>query len=115
MTVLNVAEMLSINPETVRRWIRSGQLHASKTKEDMFDISYDDLMLFLNTKIKYKQRIQPKTDDAVIIKLQSLETKLNALEAVISSLKEQHETIQNEIKSLKETMDMKGSLHESKN
>ena len=115
MTVYEVAAMLSVNPETVRRWIRSGQLRASMSG-DMFNISHDNLNSFFEKNAKYKSRVQPKTDEAVRYKIEAFEAKIDFLTVAASSLEKQQKFIQNEIESLKESINvLKGESHESEN
>ena len=54
MTVREVAALLEVNNETVRRWIRTGRLHADKdsNKEGNY-ICYDAFMDFLDDNPKY--------------------------------------------------------------
>ncbi|WP_066647661.1 MULTISPECIES: helix-turn-helix domain-containing protein [Clostridia] len=53
-TVKEVAEMLDTNPETVRRWIRSGKLKAEKSsRKDGNVIQEDDLYKYLRGTSKY--------------------------------------------------------------
>lgn len=48
--VEDVADILDVNRETVRRWIRSGKLRAKATsKRNGYRISHDDLMEFAKT------------------------------------------------------------------
>ena len=53
-TVKQIAEMLNTNPETVRRWIRSGKLSAKQdSKKSGNVISSDSLQSFLQSAPKY--------------------------------------------------------------
>lgn len=57
-TVIQVAALLNINPETVRRWIREEKLHAEQTsKKEGNLISEVDLMKFLYRYPKYNGRM----------------------------------------------------------
>ena len=53
-TVKQISDMLNTNPETVRRWIRSGKLFATQTsKKGGNVISSDSLQSFLQSTPKY--------------------------------------------------------------
>lgn len=53
--VKDIADLLKTNPETVRRWIRSGKLKATRgaSKKEGSSISSDDLLKFLENNAKY--------------------------------------------------------------
>lgn len=52
--VKQIADMLNTQPETVRRWIRSGKLHAKKaSRKDGHVVTKDDLNKFLKNSPKY--------------------------------------------------------------
>lgn len=53
-TVLDVAKLVGKNPETVRRWIRSGKLKAAQSsRKDGNVVLEDDLYCFLRSSAKY--------------------------------------------------------------
>lgn len=53
-SVAEIAKLLNVNKETVRRWIRSGQLKSTqKSKRDGNVIDELDLFEFVQTKPKY--------------------------------------------------------------
>lgn len=53
-SVKDIADMLQTNPETVRRWIRSGKLKADRTsKKDGNIIREDELYKYLRSTSKY--------------------------------------------------------------
>ena len=53
--VAEIAKLLNVNKETVRRWIRSGQLKSTKkSKKDGNVIDELDLFEFVQTKPKYR-------------------------------------------------------------
>ena len=53
--VAEIAKLLNVNKETVRRWIRSGQLKSTKkSKRDGNVIDELDLFEFVQTKPKYR-------------------------------------------------------------
>lgn len=52
--VKQIADMLNTQPETVRRWIRSGKLHAEKaSRKDGHVVTEGDLNNFLKSSPKY--------------------------------------------------------------
>ena len=53
-SVKQIADMLNTQPETVRRWIRSGKLHAEKaSRKDGHVVTEGDLSKFLKSSPKY--------------------------------------------------------------
>lgn len=53
-SVKQIAELLSTNPETVRRWIRNGKLQAiQESRKDGNSVSEDELEKFLKKTPKY--------------------------------------------------------------
>ena len=57
-TVAEIAKLLNVNKETVRRWIRSGQLKSTKkSKRDGNVIDELDLFEFVQTKPKYRNMV----------------------------------------------------------
>ena len=57
--VAEVAKLLKVNEETVRRWIRSGDLIATiESKKKGFVINEQDLYEFLETKHKCRARVE---------------------------------------------------------
>lgn len=56
-----IAELLNINEETVRRWIRSGKLKAERSSKKQGNVVYEeDLFEFISDKPKYKKMIRAK-------------------------------------------------------
>ena len=56
--VAEIAKLLNVNKETVRRWIRSGQLKSTKkSKKDGNVIDELDLFEFVQTKPKYRNTV----------------------------------------------------------
>ena len=56
-----IADLLDINEETVRRWIRSGELKAERSSRKQGNIVYEkDLFDFISNKPKYKKMIRAK-------------------------------------------------------
>lgn len=66
MTVYNtveIAKLLEINSETVRRWIRSGDLKAARSANKYGSlVAEDDLRKFVADKPKYKHKLELKLD-----------------------------------------------------
>lgn len=57
-SVAEIAKLLNVNKETVRRWIRSGQLKSTqKSKRDGNVIDELDLFEFVQTKPKYRNMV----------------------------------------------------------
>ena len=57
-SVAEIAKILNVNKETVRRWIRSGQLKSTqKSKRDGNVIDELDLFEFVQTKPKYRNMV----------------------------------------------------------
>ena len=57
-SVAEIAKLLNVNKETVRRWIRSGQLKSTqKSKRDGNVIDELDLFEFAQTKPKYRNMV----------------------------------------------------------
>ena len=56
--VAEIAKLLNVNKETVRRWIRSGQLKSiKKSKKDGNVVDEVDLFEFVQTKPKYRNMV----------------------------------------------------------
>lgn len=57
-SVAEIAKLLNVNKETVRRWVRSGQLKSTqKSKRDGNVIDELDLFEFVQTKPKYRNMV----------------------------------------------------------
>lgn len=57
-TVTEIAKMLNVNEETVRRWIRSGYLKATATsRKKGYIIDKKDLYEFVKNKPKYSTKL----------------------------------------------------------
>ena len=60
--VAEIAELLQINKETVRRWIRSGELKSTqKSRKNGSVVDELDLFEFVQTKPKYRRRFSKKS------------------------------------------------------
>ena len=57
--VAEIAELLQINKETVRRWIRSGELKSTqKSRKNGSVVDELDLFEFVQTKPKYRHMVE---------------------------------------------------------
>lgn len=66
--VKQIADMLNTQPETVRRWIRSGKLHAKKaSRKDGHVVTEDDLKKFLKHSPKYASMARGLLGTAMIM------------------------------------------------
>lgn len=77
--VMEIASLLNVNVETVRRWIRSGKLRSTQTSKKTGNVvNEQDLFEFLETKPKYRRRLEtPKTpkiriDDSLPVRLRDM-------------------------------------------
>ena len=99
--VREVARLLNINEETVRRWIRTGMLKATiSSKKEGFIIDEIDLFEFACSKPKYGRLlglIETKTDDTyrdelqlklskLIIKRDELNDRIYAIQTLLGEL-----------------------------
>ena len=80
-SVAEIAKLLNVNKETVRRWIRSGQLKSTqKSKRDGNVIDELDLFEFVQTKPKYRNMVGvPKLQISNTIIKEDLNYLLNDL------------------------------------
>lgn len=59
-TVTQVSEMFNVDPETVRRWVRNGQLNATlECKRSGFHIDEESVNNFINRYPKYRRIVLP--------------------------------------------------------
>ncbi|MCI6533911.1 MAG: helix-turn-helix domain-containing protein [Lachnospiraceae bacterium] len=66
-TVKEIADMLNTNPETVRRWIRNGKLHAEKNSNKSGNVILEtSLNTFASTMPKYQKMISSNVSNALI-------------------------------------------------
>jgi excisionase family DNA binding protein len=74
--VTEIAKLLNVSDETVRRWIRSGALRSTKTSNKIGNaIDEQDLFEFVQTKPKYRKMLgSPETclDDTISEELNDL-------------------------------------------
>lgn len=95
-SVMEIAKLLNVNVETVRRWIRLGGLKATQTSKKMGNVINEvDLFEFIRTSPKYRKMmclLEPKIDDTYSKKLNELLSDLIAerdqLDKRISNIKE---------------------------
>lgn len=89
-TVCQIASMLNVNPETVRRWVRNGELDAIKTdcKKEGFLIDEKSILNFTNSHKKYKglidQSNQQKSD--TIQRLYEIRKRVEKIEKLVSEI-----------------------------
>ena len=56
-----IADLFGVDNETVRRWIRSGELKAEQSSRKQGNIVYEkDLLCFISDKPKYKKMVSSK-------------------------------------------------------
>lgn len=90
--VKEISELLSVNEETVRRWIRSGELKASQSSKKQGNIVNEyDLLIFVSDKPKYKKMIGGEenwdtTTNSLVDLLNQLINQRNLLDKCISKI-----------------------------
>ena len=101
-SVAEIAKLLNVNKETVRRWIRSGQLKSTqKSKKDGNVIDELDLFEFVQTKPKYRNMVGvPKLQISNTIIKEDLNYLLNDLIYERDKLNDEINKIQKIIKEL---------------
>lgn len=101
-SVAEIAKLLNVNKETVRRWIRSGQLKSTqKSKRDGNVIDELDLFEFVQTKPKYRNMVGvPKLQISNTIIKEDLNHLLNDLIYERDKLNDEINKIQKIIKEL---------------
>ena len=101
-SVAEIAKLLNVNKETVRRWIRSGQLKSTqKSKRDGNVIDELDLFEFVQTKPKYRNMVGvPKLQINNTIIKEDLNYLLNDLIYERDKLNDEINKIQKIIKEL---------------
>ena len=93
-TVTQVSEMFNVNPETVRRWCRNGQLNATlKCKRSGFHIDEKSLNDFVNRYPKYG-RIALPTEVYSIDNWNEIQTRLNKIKRYTKRINELVEEIE---------------------
>ena len=101
-SVAEIAKILNVNKETVRRWIRSGQLKSTqKSKRDGNVIDELDLFEFVQTKPKYRNMVGvPKLQISNTIIKEDLNYLLNDLIYERDKLNDEINKIQKLLKEL---------------
>ena len=79
-SVKEIADLLEINPETVRRWIRDGKLKSVQiSRKKGNKIAKDDLQRFLKSTPKYSPMINPLHDNiSPLVNLAALSAEIIA-------------------------------------
>lgn len=109
MTVTEISVRLGVCAETVRRWIRSGELKVSTRYDEKntaardYGITASDLAAFLETHPKYDVFGTRAIDD-IDITISSMEQRLRIVEDVACGLKQQQDFLETEIKAMKATL-----------
>mgnify|MGYP002343952694 CR=1 FL=1 len=88
-TVKEVAEVMDVNEETVRRWIRSGELKASQSSKKQGNVVNEyDLLVFVSDKPKYKKMIgcEQNTTNSLVDLLDHLINQRNLLDKCITKI-----------------------------
>ena len=101
-SVAEIAKLLNVNKETVRRWIRSGQLKSTKkSRRDGNVIDELDLFEFVQTKPKYRNMVGvPKVQISNTYISEKLNYLLNDLIYERDKLNDEINKIQKIIKEL---------------
>lgn len=79
-TVMEIAGLLNVNNETVRRWIRSGKMRSTRQSyKTGHCVNERDLYEFIETIPKYKIRLKspnPQIDNSLSIRLRDMLTEM---------------------------------------
>ena len=111
-TVSEISSLLDASPETVRRWIRGGELTAIQTsRKEGNQITEDDLLKFLRSKPRYRAIVGRIMTERLLNKsrntpLRTLKTENDLLENLLAEhivfCQEMLEQKKNEIAKLQE-------------
>lgn len=94
-TVTQVSEMFNVNPETVRRWCRTGQLSATlECKKSGFHIDEKSLNDFANRYNKYGKMVLPTEAISIKDNLKEIQTRLNKIKRYTKRIDELVEEIE---------------------
>lgn len=94
-TVTQVSEMFNVNPETVRRWCRTGQLNATlECKKSGFHIDEKSLNDFANRYNKYGKTVLPTEAVSIKNNLNKIQTRLNKIKRYTKRIDELVEEIE---------------------
>lgn len=87
-TVTQVSEMFNVDPETVRRWIRNGQLNATlECKRSGFHIDEESVNDFIDRYPKYGRIVLP-TEVYSIDNRNEIQTRLNKIKRYTKRINE---------------------------
>lgn len=79
-TVTQVSEMLSVDPETVRRWVRTGRLKATlENKRSGFHIDEESFNDFVNRYPKYGRVVLPTINLPTIDSSKEIKIRLDKI------------------------------------
>ena len=97
-TVSQVSEMFNVDPETVRRWCRTGRLNATlESKKSGFHIDEESLNDFANRYHKYGKTASP----TVVF---SIKDNLNEINSRLKKIKRYTKRIDELVKEIEELM-----------
>lgn len=97
-TVSQVSEMFNVDPETVRRWCRTGRLNATlESKKTGFHIDEESLNDFANRYHKYGKTTSPKVAS-------SIKDNLNEIQSRLKEIKRYTKRIDELVKEIEELM-----------
>lgn len=89
-TVSEISSLLDASPETIRRWIRSGELIAIQTsRKEGNQITEDDLLKFLRSKPRYRAVVGRIMTERILNKVgntpaRTLKTEKNPIEDILA-------------------------------
>ena len=87
-TVTQVSEMFNVDPETVRRWVRNGQLNATlECKRSGFHIDEESVNDFINRYPKYRRIVLP-TEVYSINNSNEIKSRLNKIKRYTNRIDE---------------------------
>lgn len=96
LTIREVATELRTDPETVRRWCRTGELRATcNTRKKGYSIEEADLTTFLESHPKYGERVIVSEEDQK--ELIALRAQRDLLKRQVKSYEKQIEDISRQI------------------
>ena len=102
-SVAEIAEKLDVNPETVRRWIRSGELKTTfSSRKKGHIISEKDLQDFANDNPKYAKKLGLEIQPRIPIR-EILVYRLNQLQEERDYINKEIESIQSLLSTMEES------------
>ena len=85
MTVKTVSKIFNVNQETVRRWIRNGELHAEMSaRKSGYVIYYGDMKAFVESKPEYEKKLKAWRDVKMNKIKQSCKVALEILPTIMA-------------------------------